>query len=206
MDEEELKKILNRMGNGVVSLIGIARNLGMEYEELVRALGGGGKVFKEPMTIRDRLITEHRDKAGKLISRRDSGWRGNGLTNLAFADVAALILLDVADPTQYDYIGIGTGVTAFDPAQTDLITPVKRKAGTGTRVTTTVANDTAQLVVTFAAADTLSGTDAITESGVFNAAAAGTMFCRQTFAVQNIDWDAGDTYAVTWKVQAKQGA
>ncbi|GAJ01270.1 unnamed protein product, partial [marine sediment metagenome] len=112
---------------------------------------------------------------------------------------------DVAG-TPFDYIGIGEGTTGALVGDTDLETPVLRKAGTGTRVTTTETDDTANLVVTFAAADGLVGTDPITESGVMNAGVAGTMACRQTFAVQNINWDAGDTYQVTWKVQAKQGA
>jgi len=209
MDEEELKKILNRMGNGIVSLIGTARNLGLDYEELVRALGGE-KMFKEPMQIRDRLTAVVRTKDGKIKLDengkpmvRDTGWSPNGITNLGFADVAALILLDVADPTQYDYIAIGTGVAAFDPTQTTLTTETHREAGTGTRVLTAVANDTAQLVHTFSG---YAGSEGIQESGVFNAAVAGTMLCRQTFAVLNIDWAAGDSLQITWRVQCKQGA
>ena len=44
---------------------------------------------------------------------------------------------------------------------------------------------------------------AITESGVFNAAAAGTMLCRQTFVVVNKD--ANDTLEITWKFTLSQG-
>ncbi|MEM2849045.1 MAG: hypothetical protein QXI36_02075, partial [Candidatus Bathyarchaeia archaeon] len=88
--------------------------------------------------------------------------------------------------------------------QTALVTEIKRKAGTGSRVTTTVTNDTHQLVVTFSAADGLSGTSAVAESGEFNALTGGTMLDRQTFSVLNINWDAGDTLQVTWKVQVKQ--
>lgn len=204
---KEINEVLSRMGNEVVSLIATSRNLGEDYAKLVELLAGlPGARYEEVAGFRDRVILEHRDKAGNLIAIRDTGWQGHRcLTNTGFASVAGLLLIDVGD-TAYDYIGIGTGVVAADPTDTDLGTPVKRKAGTGTRQTTAVANDTAQLVVTFVAADTLSGTDAITESGVMNAAAAGTMACRQTFAALNINWDAGDSLQVTWKVQAKQGA
>ncbi|GAI92335.1 unnamed protein product [marine sediment metagenome] len=204
---KEVNEVLSRMGNEVVSLIATSRNLGEDYAKLVELLGKvSGDGHKEGAVFRDRVITEHRDKAGNLISRRDSGWQEHEcLTATGFAAIAGLFLTDVGG-TAFDYIGIGTGTTGALVGDTDLETPVKRKAGTGTRVTTTETDDTAQIVVTFAAADTLSGTHAITESGVMNADVAGTMACRQTFAVQNINWDAGDTYQVTWKVQAKQGA
>lgn len=206
---KEINEVLSRMGNEVVSLIATSRNLGENYAKLVELLGappGDGHKEKEVAGFRDRLITEHRDKHGDLISRRDSGWQDHEcLCNLGFKEVAGLILTDVGG-TAFDYIGIGTGTTGALATDTILETEVKRKAGTGTRVTTTVADDTSQIVVTFAAADTLSGTDAITESGALNAAVAGVLLCRQTFAVQNINWDAGDTYQVSWRVQAKQGA
>ena len=204
---KEVNEVLSRMGNEVVSLVATSRNLGENYSKLVELMAApSGDGHGEVAGFRDRVILEHRDKDGNLIAKRDSGWQKHEcLTNTGFASVAGLLLTDVGD-TAYDYIGIGTGVGAADPTDTDLGTPVKRKTGTGTRVTTTVANDTSQIVVTFAAADTLSGTDAITESGVMNAAAAGTMICRQTFAALNINWDAGDSLQVTWKIQAKQGA
>ncbi len=208
MSEKEINEVLSRMGNEVVSLIATSRNLGEDYAKLVELLtapsGNGHK--KEANVYRDRLITEHRDKDGNLISKRDSDWHDHEcLTNTGFASTAGLLLTDIGD-TAYDYIGIGTGAVAADPTDTDLGANVKRKAGTGTRQTTTVADDTSQIIVSFAAADGLAGTDAITESGVMNAGVAGTMLCRQVFAVQNIDWDAGDTYQVTWQVQSKQGA
>ncbi len=204
---KEVNEVLSRMGNEVVSLIATSRNLGENYAKLVELLGApAGDGHKEEAGFRDRLITEHRDKDGKLISRRDSGWRDHEcLCNLGFKETAGLLLTDVGG-TAFDYIGIGTGTTGALATDIILEAEVKRKAGTGTRVTVAVTDDTAKLVVTFAAADTLSGTDAITESGVLNAAVAGTLLCRQTFAVQNINWDAGDSYAVTWLTQAKQGA
>ena len=210
MNEKEIGEVLSRMGNEVVSLIATSRNLGEDYAKLVELLGAppgnGHGDYKESAGFRDRVILEHFDKDGNLIAKRDSGWQEHEcLTNTGFASVAGLLLTDVGD-TAYDYIGIGTGVVAAGPTDTDLGTPVKRKAGTGTRQTTIVANDTSQIIVTFAAADTLSGTDAITESGVMNAAVAGTMACRQTFDPLNINWDSLDSLQVTWKIQAKQGA
>ena len=207
MSEKEIGEVLSRMGNEVVSLIATSRNLGENYAKLVELLGAPpGNGHKETAGFRDRVILEHRDKDGNLIAKRDSDWQEHEcLCNLGFKEVAGLFLTDVGG-TAFDFIGIGTGTTGALATDTALETEVKRKAGTGTRVTTTVTDDTSQIVVTFAAADTLSGTDAITESGVLNAAAAGVLACRQTFAALNINWDQGDSLAVTWKVQAKQGA
>lgn len=164
---------------------------------------------KENMGFGDIVEFVHRDKNGKIINKWTSkGTPHNCLTNLGFADIAALILLDIGDPTEYDYIAIGTGAVAADPTDTTLGTEKSRLAAVGTRVLTAVANDTAQLVITFSqAADAgLTGEDDITEVGVFNAAADGTMLLRQVFAAESMDWDAADTLEMTVKIQVKQGA
>jgi hypothetical protein len=197
-----LEDLLDKMGNEVISLIATTRNLGADYQKLLEALtlakSPAGKAFREPMQIRDRCIAVVRTRDGKVKLDengepmiRDTGWSENGLTNAGFASVAGLILTDVGD-TPYDYLAIGTGSTAFDPTQTALVTEIKRKAGTGTRVTTSVTNDTSNLTTTFSSADTLSGTSSVTESGVFNQSSGGTMLCRQTFSALNINWGAGE--------------
>ena len=99
----------------------------------------------------------------------------------------------------FTYIAVGTGAVA--PAATDTALGAEistgglaRAAATASRVTTTVTNDTAQLVVTFNATASF----AVTESGVFNAAAVGTMACRQTFSAINVG--NGDNLQITWKL------
>lgn len=87
-------------------------------------------------------------------------------------------------------IGVGTGTTAPDAAQTALVTELLRKQGAyahtnGTKVFT--------IQVTFAAGE---ATGAITEAGVFTATTGGTMLDRVTFAV--INKGSGDTLTVTF--------
>lgn len=113
------------------------------------------------------------------------------------AAVAGLILTDVS-VDDYDYLAIGTGTTGPVAGNTTLETETHRGAGTGTRVTTTVTDDTAQLIFTFTG---YAGTEAVTEIGMFNAAVAGDMLMRQTFATLNVDWDAGDSIQMTVKIQ-----
>ena len=129
------------------------------------------------------------------------------ITQTGMAETAGLILTDVGG-TAFDVVGIGDSNTAESNAHTDLqaATNKKRKAGTGTRVTTTYTNDTAQIVVTFSSADTLSGTWNVQEAGVFNNTSGGTMLFRKIFTAKSVNWDAGDTLEVTAKCQIKQGS
>jgi len=205
MNQDEFDEVLAEITNDIIAMMATARNLSSHYQRLLdilaMRLGKGGKF--ERMGMRDRVILTVKDSEGNIKQEYDSGWSENGITNVGMAEVAGLILLDVGG-TPFDYIAIGTGTTAFDPTQTALVNEIKRKAATGTRVTTTVTNDTAQLVTTFSSADGLSGTSAVTESGVFNASTGGVLLCRQVFSALNINWDAGDSLQATWKIQVKQ--
>ena len=106
-------------------------------------------------------------------------------------------------------IGIGTGATAASAADTTLQTGVTNAGSansgvhalatasvTASRVTTTVTNNSAQLVGTI----TFSGTIAVTKSGVFNADTNGIMLARQVFSAINVV--SGDTLQLTWKIKA----
>lgn len=100
----------------------------------------------------------------------------------------------------FTYIEVGTGTTAADVANTTLETAITdsglaRVNATASRVTTTVTNDTAQLTTTFS----VSGTKAITESGLLNAASTGVLLCRQVFTAINVV--SGDSLTITWKIK-----
>lgn len=170
----------------------------------------------------DSIEWVHRDKDGKVLKRYDSDTRLNRLlkrlhlkprnciTKYGMALVSGLILTDVGG-TAFDYLGIGTGITAATVNDVNLQTQQGiRQASTGTRVTTTQTNDTAKLNHTFSKAEdaTLTGTNDITEVAVFNASgvADNLLLCRQVFTAETIDWDAADTFEISVKVQIKQGA
>ena len=94
------------------------------------------------------------------------------------------------------HMAIGTNNTAASAAQTALIAQSAIVAlSTTSIVTTTVTNDTVQYVCTFGAG---TGTGALVEAGLFNAASAGTMLSRTVFAV--INKGASDVLTITWKV------
>lgn len=124
----------------------------------------------------------------------------NLITNAGFALVAGRIN-GSGSPAAATYIGVGTGTTAAAVTDTALVTELavsglSRAAASVSLVTTTVANDTAQMVVTY----TVTGTAAVTESGVLNAASAGSLLCRQVFSAINVV--SGDSLQVTWKIKA----
>jgi len=124
----------------------------------------------------------------------------NLITNAGFALIAGRIN-GSGSPAAATYIAVGTGTTAASTADTALQTEsstsgLSRAAATVSLVTTTVTNDTAQMVVTF----TVTGSVAVTESGVLNDSSSGTLLCRQVFSAINVV--SGDSLQITWKVKA----
>ena len=137
-----------------------------------------------------------RDAKGRVKDRRVLR---NVITDVGKAQVAGLINGVVTTP--FKHVGIGTGTTSETASDTSLEYEIKRKEGTVDRTTTSVTNDTAKVEATFSSADGLSGSHAVTEAGLFDASSGGNMLCRKTFDPLNINWDAGDTLTITWKVQ-----
>jgi len=89
------------------------------------------------------------------------------------------------------HMEVGTGTTAPAAGNTGLETAI---ASSRVSLTTqTVSTNTVEYVGDFPAG---TGTGAVTEAGVFNAAASGTMLCRTTFSVVNKG--AADTLKITW--------
>jgi hypothetical protein len=121
----------------------------------------------------------------------------NTIMNGGKADMAALLLADLsASAARYDWVAIGTGNTAPNATQSVLVSEAYRGAGTGTRITTSVANDTARLS---ASASITHASIVIQEAGVFNAASSGTMLARATFSA--ITASSGDTVNTIYSIQ-----
>lgn len=99
----------------------------------------------------------------------------------------------------FTYIAVGTGTTSPTASDTTLETELSadglsRASATASRVTTDVTDDSARLVNTFS----VTGTQAVTESGMFNAASSGVMLARQTFSAINVE--NGDSLQITWTI------
>jgi hypothetical protein len=96
-----------------------------------------------------------------------------------------------ATPTAMSHMGVGTSATAADVADTTLGAEAARVALTSSNTTGNIATYAA----TFPAG---TGTGALTEAGIFNAASAGVLLCRTVFSVVNKG--ASDSMTVTWTV------
>lgn len=99
----------------------------------------------------------------------------------------------------FTYIAVGTGVTGADVGDSSLETELAaagltRASASVSLITTDTTDDTAQLSKEFA----VTGTQAVTESGVLNASSNGVLLSRQTFSAINVV--DGDTLTITWKI------
>jgi hypothetical protein len=102
----------------------------------------------------------------------------NSIMNVGFAELANLAG-NVSSPAYFTRLALGTSNTAVAANQTALVaeivdTGLARTVATVSRVTTTQTNDTLQLYYEF----TATGTKAVEEVGIFNAASVGTMLAR----------------------------
>lgn len=179
-------------------------NLNVKYQ-LRDKDGNIKKVFRPNLLfsflIKKGILSPYAPKVPVLFgSWGDSLSISNLITNAGFAGVASRINGAGAEAA-FDYIAVGIGATAANVADTTLDSEIvdsglARAQATASRVTTDVTNDTAQLVETF----TVTGTKAVVESGVFNAASTGTLLARQVFSVINVV--SGDSLQITWKIDA----
>ena len=97
--------------------------------------------------------------------------------------------------TEPVFAGIGTGAGTAAIADTSLFTEVEsRVSGTSTQQTTTVTNDTYQVVATI----TATAARAVTNAGLLDASTAGNLFMKGDFAVINLA--IGDSIQLTQKV------
>lgn len=96
--------------------------------------------------------------------------------------------------TEPNYVAIGTGAGTAAVGDTTLFTEVEsRTLGTGSRVTTTVTNDTYQVVGTV----TATSGRAVTNAGSFDASSSGNLFVKGDFSTINLS--TGDSLQMTIK-------
>ena len=95
--------------------------------------------------------------------------------------------------TVMGWMELGTGTTAAAVGDTALQTAIS-----ASRVTLTSGTSATNVVTYVASFPAGTGTGAVTEAGVFNAASAGTMLCRTVFSVVNKG--AADAMNITWTI------
>ena len=144
--------------------------------------------MEDKIGLRGDVTIILRDKYGNIIDEREIE---NTIVDGGF-DFICDVIGNTTQPNDMAWTGIGTGTTAVTTADTIIETEVTRVANvyahsTGTKVFTMTADYGAGV-----------GTGAITESGLLNAAAAGTMLNRVVFSVINVG--GSDTLQVIWTI------
>ena len=134
------------------------------------------------------IVSPHFHKIPFLLGRwSDKMSISNLIPTVGAAGIASRLMGSGAEAV-FIYIGVGTGSTAANATDTGLetettVSGLTRATGAISRSTTDVTNDTAEITKTFS----VTGTVAVTESGVLNAAfGSGTLLNRQVFAAINV--------------------
>lgn len=144
----------------------------------------------ENLKLSGRLNIELRGPDGQIKDTREVD---NLVVNAGLAFIASR--MTAASAAVMSHMALGSSSTAAAAGQTDVQSILgSRKALSSTTIVGANSNQV-QYVAAFNAGE---ATGAVVEAGIFNAASAGTMLCRTTFAVVNKD--AGDTMTVTWTV------
>ena len=133
-----------------------------------------------------KLTIEVKDKDGKLKQREEVK---NLVVDTGLAYIASR--MKDATATAMSHMAIGTGSSAAAAGNTALGSEAARQALTST----TVTSNAVAYVASFAAG---TGTGAITEAGILNAASSGTLLCRTVFSVVNKG--ASDSMTITWTI------
>ena len=151
---------------------------------------------KDNQSIEGKIRLQCFKEDGSL--KWDTGFIKNIITNAGKAQIALLAGDSSAVP--FTYLAVGTSSTAVAATDTTLTaeitdTGLERAAATVSRVTTTVTNDTLQLVKMW----TASGTKTIEETGLFNASSAGTMLGHALTTSKTVN--NGEAIQITYQVK-----
>jgi hypothetical protein len=146
-------------------------------------------MFNENLKLSGQLAIVLKDKDGNVKEERTE----KNLVVTAGLTYIASRMKD-ASATAMTHMALGSGTTAENAAQTDLITLLGSREALDS--TTATANAIAY-VSSFEAGD---ATGAVTEAGIFNASTGGTMLCRVKFASGVVNKAADDTMTVTWTI------
>lgn len=144
-------------------------------------------MLKDTLKLKGELKIIVKDKDGNVKQDRHE-------TNLIVNTGLAFICSRMTDATDnvMSHMAVGSGTNSPAAGDTDLQTILGNREPLDS---TTHSANTVTYTSSFEAGE---GTGAITEAGIFNASAVGTMLCRTTFPVVNKGAD--DTMAITWTI------
>lgn len=142
-------------------------------------------MFNDNLKVTGNVQIQLFNKDGSV---KDSREIRNLVVNTGKEFIAARM---VGTPTEMSHMAIGASSTAAAAGNTALGAELGRAA---------LSSDTSVgAVVTYVASFPAgTGTGAVVEAGIFNAASSGTMLCRTVFSVVNKGVD--DSMSITWTI------
>ena len=143
--------------------------------------------MNEILKAKGELTIVHRDQDGNV---KNALHVPNLVVTVGKNYIASRMVSSVASAIM-SHMAIGTGTDVPDVTDQFLGT----EAGRVELASFSAAGNQVTATATFPAG---TGTGAITEAGILNAASAGTLLCRTTFPVVNKA--AGDSIAITWVI------
>lgn len=143
-------------------------------------------MLKDSVTVTTKVVLELIDQDGNVVARRE---KSNKVVSAGLALLASRIS---GSGNALTHVGIGSGSTAPALGDTDLQTPLARRAFDSAG---SVVGSTVTFYTTIPAG---TGTGTVTEAGLFNAAAAGTMFSR--LVIDPVVKTAAMALVVSWAV------
>ena len=143
-------------------------------------------MLQDSLKLSGRVGIVLRDKDGNIIEEQTT-------ENLVVNDGLNFICSRMEGTSQnvMSHMAVGTDSTAVAAGDTTLGTELARVALTST----TVSTNTIEYVASYSAG---TGTGALVEAGIFNAASAGDMLCSVRFDV--INKAAADSMTITWTI------
>jgi hypothetical protein len=151
-------------------------------------------VLNEKLKVTGDVSFVLRDETGKIIETKEIH---NLVVTTGLNFIAARLKGATPAATEMTHMAVGTGTVAAALGNTTLGTELARVALTTPGGTVGASPATIQYACTFGAGSP-SGTNALTEAGVFSASSAGTMMCRTVFSA--INKAPGDSLTITWTI------
>lgn len=145
----------------------------------------------EALKVTGNLTIVHTDASGDVIETRNIN---NLIVTTGRNFIAGRL---IGTPVAMSHMALGTGTAAT--ALTDTALASEATSGVRPTVTATQGTGSNQNQITYVASFGAGvGTGAITEAGILNAASAGTMLARTTFAP--INKGSADSVTITWTI------
>jgi len=128
----------------------------------------------------------------------DSGWNKNQITNLGFNQYLVSLIGNIGTPKYVTHVALGTGGVPA-AADTSLSGEVVKRAAV--TAATSSSSKTCRFTATFnSSAGFVTDSQNISNIGLFNSSASGTMFAGNTFASSSVatNQDVQCTYDITF--------